>query len=548
MATNLYGTSCTPNTGGVQDFYTKAEVNQLLKATTANLSQFASTTSAQLAGVISDETGTGALVFATSPSLVTPSLGAATATSINKVAITAPATSATLTIADEKTLNVSNTLTFTGTDTSSVAFGTGGTVAYTTSNNPFTGANTFTNSTGQIFRQAATQDGVLLRGRAGGTSSYTVEIVPSTLTSSRTLTAPNVSGTIVTTGDTGTVTSTMIADGTIVDADISATAEIAVSKLADGAARQLLQTDAAGTGVEWTSNVDVPGTLDVTGISTFDTKISIGAAETANEREVAWNTDEGTLDVQLLNGVITHISQDAITLCRNNTLASIPKGTAVMFNGTVGNSGRIAVAPMVSNGTMPGYVFFGVTAQAIAAGADGYVKAYGEIKGIDTNAFEENDILWCNPAVPGGFTRTEPQAPNLKLPVAAVISKANNGIIMVRWETGNRLKDLHDVESNGSTANGDLLIYNSTAERWENGTILPSLTLTQSLTVNGTNITESARDIEESRLIRKFGTVTIGQPGTVPFGVGPMIPPGMPLVGIGPDSYNVIDVYSGSVC
>jgi hypothetical protein len=39
------------------------------------LSQFAATTSAQLAGVISDETGTGALVFATSPTLVTPVLG-----------------------------------------------------------------------------------------------------------------------------------------------------------------------------------------------------------------------------------------------------------------------------------------------------------------------------------------------------------------------------------------------------------------------------------------------------------------------------------------
>jgi hypothetical protein len=36
------------------------------------LSQFASTTSAQLAGVISDETGSGALVFGTSPALVTP--------------------------------------------------------------------------------------------------------------------------------------------------------------------------------------------------------------------------------------------------------------------------------------------------------------------------------------------------------------------------------------------------------------------------------------------------------------------------------------------
>ena len=39
------------------------------------LAQFASTTSSQLAGVISDETGSGALVFATSPTLVTPALG-----------------------------------------------------------------------------------------------------------------------------------------------------------------------------------------------------------------------------------------------------------------------------------------------------------------------------------------------------------------------------------------------------------------------------------------------------------------------------------------
>jgi hypothetical protein len=78
----------------------------------------------------SSGTGTGSPVRATSPTLTTPTLGVATATSINKVAITAPATSATLTIADGKTLTASNTLTFTGTDSSSVAFGTGGTVAY----------------------------------------------------------------------------------------------------------------------------------------------------------------------------------------------------------------------------------------------------------------------------------------------------------------------------------------------------------------------------------------------------------------------------------
>lgn len=50
-------------------------------ALTANpLSQFAATTSAQLAGVISDETGSGALVFGTSPTLETPTLNDAALT------------------------------------------------------------------------------------------------------------------------------------------------------------------------------------------------------------------------------------------------------------------------------------------------------------------------------------------------------------------------------------------------------------------------------------------------------------------------------------
>ena len=43
------------------------------------LSQFAATTSAELAGVITDETGTGAAVLAISPTLVTPALGTPTA-------------------------------------------------------------------------------------------------------------------------------------------------------------------------------------------------------------------------------------------------------------------------------------------------------------------------------------------------------------------------------------------------------------------------------------------------------------------------------------
>jgi hypothetical protein len=50
--------------------------------TSSKISALAATSSSELASVISDETGTGALVFANTPTLVTPELGAATATSI----------------------------------------------------------------------------------------------------------------------------------------------------------------------------------------------------------------------------------------------------------------------------------------------------------------------------------------------------------------------------------------------------------------------------------------------------------------------------------
>ena len=101
----------------------------------SNARTFLSTpSSSNLSTLVTDETGSGALVFANSPTLISPTLGVASATSVNKLTITAPTTGATLTIADGKTLTSSNSLTFTGTDSSSVAFGSGGTVAYTANN------------------------------------------------------------------------------------------------------------------------------------------------------------------------------------------------------------------------------------------------------------------------------------------------------------------------------------------------------------------------------------------------------------------------------
>ena len=47
-------------------------------------------------------------------------------------------------------------------------------------------------------------------GRAGGTGSFAVTLTPTTLSASRTLTLPDTAGTVITTGDTATVTNTRL--------------------------------------------------------------------------------------------------------------------------------------------------------------------------------------------------------------------------------------------------------------------------------------------------------------------------------------------------
>ena len=196
----------------------------------------------------------------------------------------------------------------------------------------------------------------------------------------------------------------------------------------------------------------------------FDTSTDLDPAQ----GHVTWEADTSTLILGVADNLHLHLGADQLTLCRNNSNSvAIPKGTAVMFAGTLGNSGRIKVAPMVADGSLPGYVFFGLAAETIAGGADGFVTTFGKIRGINTNAYNEGEILWCNPAVAGGLIATEPAAPNLKLAVAAVVSKANNGILMVRWDTGRRLQDLHDVEANGNKDDDDVLAWNASASRWE---------------------------------------------------------------------------------
>lgn len=76
----------------------------------------------------------------------------------------------------------------------------------TSGNNAFTGANTFYNATGQTFAQASTNDGIILQGRAGGSSSYRVTFTTATLSANRTLTFPDATDTAAVLGTAQTFT------------------------------------------------------------------------------------------------------------------------------------------------------------------------------------------------------------------------------------------------------------------------------------------------------------------------------------------------------
>jgi hypothetical protein len=73
--------------------------------------------------------------------------------------------------------------------------------------NAFTGANTFYNTTGQTFgTTTATQDGFVIGGRAGGSSTYRITFTPGTLTANRTLTFPDATDTVAVLGAAQTFT------------------------------------------------------------------------------------------------------------------------------------------------------------------------------------------------------------------------------------------------------------------------------------------------------------------------------------------------------
>jgi hypothetical protein len=368
------------------------------------LAQHAATTSAQLRGVISDETGTGSLVFATSPTLVTPALGTPTA-----VVLTS-GTGLPLTTGVTGTLPVANGGTGVTTSTGSGAnvLGTSPTISSPTITGTGTIAGTFTgNVTGNITGSSGSTTGnaatatALATGRAFqilgdveassqtfdgtgninlttsiatgvivnadvnasaqiayGKLNLTNSIVDADINASAAIDKTKISGTAITAGDTGTVTSTMILDGTILNADINASAAIDWTKIAPSStvsATELGYLDGVTSAIQTQLDAKL---ATATAASTYAPLASpaLTGVPTAPTAAANTNTTQVATTAYVQTEITDLIAAAPGALDTLNELASA-LGNDASFSTTVTNN--LATKLPLAGGTMSGAIAMG---------------------------------------------------------------------------------------------------------------------------------------------------------------------------------------------
>jgi len=209
-----YAAGITGGAVGYIPYQSAANTTLFVTGNTSTTPQFLTSTgtgSVAQAPTLTSSTGTGNVVLATSPSLTTPTLGVATATSVNKMAITAPATGSTLAVADGKTFSVSNTITLAGTDSTTI------TLPSTTGTVPLNNQTMFIGTTSVAINRATAN--LALTGISSvafpGSTSGTVTVQATATAGTPTLSLPITTGTLIGTGDTGTVSNTMLANSSV---------------------------------------------------------------------------------------------------------------------------------------------------------------------------------------------------------------------------------------------------------------------------------------------------------------------------------------------
>jgi len=334
--------------------------------TSNNLSVMAATTSAQLAGVISDETGSGALVFANSPTLVTPALGTpsalvatnASGTAANLTAGTATVAT-TVTITDNESTNEDNAIIFAAgadLDGGNLGLESDGTLTY----NPSTGTVTSTVFAGALTGNASGSSGSCTGNAAtatalasartingvsfDGTGNITVTAAGSTLSDTVTVAKGGTGATSLTDGGillgsgTGAITAlAVLGDGVIVVGDNSTDpTTITAFTASDGVLKHEvggLELDISGIAIGDVlagTGTGAVGIVTSTGHSDGDV-LTIQADGTVDWEAVSGGGGGISWDGSTANGIATFKDSDEATVESNLTF----DGSALTCIGTI---------------------------------------------------------------------------------------------------------------------------------------------------------------------------------------------------------------------
>lgn len=203
----------------------------------------------------------------------------------------------------------------------------------------------------------------------------------------------------------------------------------------------------------------------------------------AAQGQMMWNADEETLDIQL-NGFALHVGEHIVYHVKNSTGSTIAKGVPVMFAGTTGNSGKLLIQPW--NGTGPATLFMGLTGESLTTESEGFVIAFGKLRGIQTNGanygqtWVDGEIIYAGTTT-GSLTKTQPSAPNPIVQVLAVVhAHASNGTYFIR---PNYI--LGDVFGPASSTDNALVRFDSTTGKLIQNSIV---TATDAGTISATQL------------------------------------------------------------
>jgi hypothetical protein len=233
---------------------------------------------------------------------------------------------------------------------------------------------------------------------------------------------------------------------------------------------------ANSTGTAWGTSYTTTGTGTVVALQTnptvYNPNIDVidfdtAYATTLTAGQLGWDGNN-TLGLGMYGGnVVQHIGEDQFFYYK--ATSAVTKGQVVMFTGAVGASGVPTGAP--ATGVTDGTYIMGIAAESVSLNGFGLVQTFGTLRNVNTSGYSDGDILWYDPSVTGGLTKTKPVAPNVKVQMAAVINggSVGGGTILIRINPGSVLGGTDaNVQITGLTG-GNVLIYDSTLGYWKNG-------------------------------------------------------------------------------